>query len=243
MNAYIDLSIIVFMANYCLSLIYSLIIFENFKNNIYFIIQTILLSIISLFTNLFIIPYFFLGFMIIYALFLGLFSIKKLKIIVLSIIIYLINSGALLLIGGCFLFEGLLLISVPYVSFFILIIPIYTTLIHLIASIIYKEIKYHNYKVKCKIKIDDKVLKGKGYYDTGNSLLYKEKPVIFTSLNPISNNGEIIKVSGINQIEYSYLAYKGKLYINKKIIDIYLVFIGKKVNFYNCIFLLNKHVL
>ena len=108
MNAYIDLSFIVFLFNYCLSLLYSFIIFDKIKYHIKIIIISIILSIISFIINMFFIPYFFIIFTILYALILGVIKLNYIKIIILSLIIYYFNCALLLLIGGCFLYKGAL---------------------------------------------------------------------------------------------------------------------------------------
>lgn len=243
MDAYIDLTIIFFTCNFILSFIYSMIIFDNIKYNFLFIIQTILLSILAFIFNLFFIPYLFVFYIVLYGLFMGIFDIRYIKILLITGVIYYINNAFLLLIGGCYFYDGLVLISTPFVMLFILIIPIYITTIHFIQKGIYNYLKDRKYKIKCKLYIDNKLLKGYGYFDTGNSLKYDDIPVIFSKGKPINNNGEIIKINGINSSNFTYLAYKAKLSIKDKLVDVYVVFIGQKHNFFNCCFLLNKYVL
>lgn len=243
MFAYIDLSIIVFVFNHILSFIYSLIIFDNLKYNLYFIIQSILLSIIALIINMFLIPYFYIFFTLLYALMMAIFSLKYFKAILMSIVLFYINYGFLLLIGGCYFYDGLVMISTPFVTLFILCIPLYITLIHIIQKKIYNYIKDRKFKIKCKIIYQNNIIKGHGYYDTGNALLYENIPVIFIQGKPIDNNGKVIHIQGINSTSFTYLAYKAKLSIKDTIKDVYIVFIGNKHNFFNCSFLLNKYVL
>ena len=185
MLAYIDLTIIVFIVNQVLSFVYSLIMFDNVKVVLYFTIQSILILIIALILNLFVIPYFYFFFTILYALFMSLISIKYLKIILVSMVIFYINNGLLLLIGGCYFYDGLVLISTPFVTLFIFIIPIYITLFHLIQKAILNNIKDSKFKIKCKIIYKNKIFKGKGYFDTGNSLLYNQAFYLIHSLQEI----------------------------------------------------------
>lgn len=243
MEAYIDLSIIFFTFNFILSFIYSMIIFDDIKYNAIYIIQTILISIVSLILNLFLIPYFFIFFLIIYSLFMSLFSIKYLKVLLVSGLIFYCNNALMLLVGGCYFYDGIILISTPFVTLFILIIPIYITIIHLIHKSIYNYFKDKKFKIKCKLFIDNKVIKGYGYFDTGNALIYQDIPVVFSKGKAFNNNGEIIHINGINSTNFTYLAYKAKLSIKDKLINVYVVFIGEKHNFFNCSFLLNKYVL
>ena len=242
MDAYIDLSIVVFLFNFVLSFIYSLIIFDNVKYKASFIIITSILAFISLFINMFLIPYFFIMFFVLYMLFISIFNIKLLKSLLLSLIIFYINYGFLLLIGGCFLYKGLLLISTPYITLFIFIIPIYITIIHLVFNIVFKKIKYSKFKMKCFIRVNEKLYKGYGYYDSGNSLLYDNKPVIFIKDKCVFNNGIVINIKGINDYTFKYLAYKATLIIKGNIKDVYVVFVSKNIDFYNCKFLLNKYI-
>ena len=243
MNAYIDLSFIVFLFNYCLSLLYSFIIFDKIKYHIKIIIISIILSIISFIINMFFIPYFFIIFTILYALILGVIKLNYIKIIILSLIIYYFNCALLLLIGGCFLYKGALLISTPFVSLFILIQPIYVTIIHIISSFIYKYIKNRNFVFNCNIMIGEKNLKGKGYYDSGNFLLHNDLPVIFVRKIYDSSDGHLIKIKGINNCELMYIAYDGILIIKNRNINVYVVFVGEKMSFNGCDFLLNKYVM
>lgn len=243
MNAYIDLSFIVFLFNYILSFIYSMIIFDNVKYNRKFIFFTIVFVIISGIINLFFIPYFLVFSIFLYGLFISLFDLRYIKPIYLSLCIYYINCSLLLLIGGCFLYEGMLLISIPYISLFILIEPIYMIIIHLIFNFITNIIKYKKYVFKCLITIEENNYYGKGYYDTGNALLYEEKPVIFIKKQIDSINGKVIKIHGINDIEFTYLAYSGTIKIKNKIKKVYVVYVDNNLNFFNCDFLLNKYLM
>ena len=243
MEAYIDLSFIVFFINYVISFVYSLILFDRLKYKLFFIVQSMILALIMGIINLLFVPYFFIMGTVLYSLIIGIFNLRYLKVILSSLMIYYLNCGLLLLIGGCFLYEGFLLISTPFVSFFILIEPIYITLIHLVGNILFKYIKYKNFRIKCFITLDNHHYKGKGYYDSGNCLTYHDLPVIFIKGKPLSNNGEVIKIKGINDYSFSYLAFKGTLSIKKSVKNVYIVFVNKNMNFYNCEFLLNKYVM
>ncbi|MCI5745508.1 MAG: sigma-E processing peptidase SpoIIGA [Erysipelotrichaceae bacterium] len=243
MQAYLDLSLIVFIFNLSLSFIYSLIIFDKIKYQICFITTSIFIGIVSAIINVLFIPYFFIFINVLYGLFLAIFDLKYLKIILTFLIIFYINYGFLLLIGGCFLYKGILLISIPFISLFILIEPLYITIIYLLSNIIYKYFKYKKFKLKCKIFVENKQFKGMGYYDTGNCLTYNSKPVIFIKGHPFSNQGEVIRIKGINDCLFTYLAYNGKILINKYEKDVYVVFINNNVNFNDCQFLLNKYII
>lgn len=243
MIAYLDLTIIVFIFNYLISFVYSLIIFDEIKYNIYMFIQSFLLSILAVIINLYLIPYFFILFIILYALFMAIFSLKYLKIMLVGLLIFYFNYAFLLLIGGCYFYDGILIISTPFVTLILLLIPMYIALIHIIFKELFKKVKYRKFKIKCKIVVDGKTFKGYGYYDTGNALLHDNIPVVFIKGRPFNNNGEVIHVQGINDSVFTYLSYKGKITINNKILDVYVVFIGNRLNFFNCSFLLNKYVL
>lgn len=241
--AYIDLSLIVFIFNYLISFIYAMIIFDNVKYHVSFIISNVILATILAIFNVLFVPYLFLLALILYGLFLGIFNIRYLRVIFFTLFLHYINNALLLLIGGCFLYEGILLISTPFVSFFILLEPLYFTLIHLSFNALFNYFKYKNFKIKCLIDLKYRIFKGKGYYDTGNTLLYNDKPVIFIKGKPTSNDGEIISIKGINDYSFSYLAYLGTLKTKKVKKEVYVVFVNENMNFNNCEFLLNKYIM
>lgn len=243
MEAYIDLSFIVFFINFTLSFIYSMIIFDSIKYKIHFIIQTLLIGFILMIINLYFIPYLLIMGFILYSLIYGLISLKLLKVCISTLLIFYINTAFLLLVGGCFLYDGILLISIPFVSLFVLIIPIYITIIHLAINFIYKRLKNYKFKVKCKVNLQNDSYKGLGYFDSGNALLYNDIPVIFIRGKALYNEGEVIIIKGINDYEYKYLAFKGILTIKNIEKKVYVVFVKKTMDFYNCDFLLNKYLM
>lgn len=243
MEAFIDLSFIVFLFNYIISFIYSLIVFDCYKYKVNFIVTSIIVGLILGLLNLLFIPYICLFGLIIYSLINLVIDIKKFKVTILTLIIFYINYGFLLLIGGCFIYGGILYISTPYVTLFILIIPIYISLIQIIGNMIYKRLKYHKFKYKCKLYTKNYTYKELGYYDSGNGLLYNDIPVIFVKGKPYTNEGFKINIKGINDTSYTYIAYEGILKISNKLIKVYIVFVNNSLNFYNCNILLNKYVL
>lgn len=219
-----------------------MVIFDNVKYKIFFIFQVVIIAILSLIINILFIPYFFVLFFILYSLFLSIFNINYLKTLLMTLFIFYINYAFLLIVGGCYLYKGILLINTPFITLLILIIPFYITLIHLIYSFIYKRIKYNKFKVKCFIRVNETLYKGYGYYDSGNSLLCNDKPVIFIKGKSKSNQGEVIYIKGINDYTFKYLAYKASLIIKGNVKDVYVVYVSEKMNFYNCQFLLNKYI-
>jgi len=243
MEAYIDLSIIVYLFNILLSFIYSMIIFDNLKYKKTFIIFTIIFLIISGIVNLFYISFFLIFSMIIYTLFIALFDYKLVKSLILTLILYYINCSLMLLIGGCFLYNGILLISIPFISLFVFIQPIYICFIHIIFTLLIKYIKNKGFIYNCIITIENKIYKAKGYYDSGNFLMYDELPVIFIKGDYINNNGKLITINTINNDCLTYLAYKGEIKIKRKIKNVYIVFVNEDINFNNCDILLNKNLL
>ena len=243
MEAYIDLSIIVYLFNIILSFIYSMIIFDNIKYNKAFIFFTITCLIICGFINLFFIPYFLIFFMILYGLFIAIFDIKLLKSIIMTFLIYYINTSLMLLIGGCFLYQGILLICIPFISLFVFIQPIYITIVHIIFTLLIKYLKNQKFVFRCEITINELSFKSKGYYDSGNFLIYNDRPIIFVKKNYYSKDGIIINLKTIDNKSLSYLAYEGYLYIKRKRKDVYIVFVDENMSFNNCDLLLNKYVM
>jgi hypothetical protein len=243
MEAYIDLSIIVYLINITLSFIYAMIIFDNIKYNKLFIFFTIICLFFCGFITIFFIPYFLIFFMILYGLFVAIFDIKLLKSIIMSLLIYYINTSLMLLIGGCFLYQGILLVCIPFISLFVLIQPIYITVVHVFLTLLMKYIKNQKFIFRCEIIINELSFKSKGYYDSGNFLMFNDKPIIFVKKHYYNNDAIIIKLKTIENKNLSYLAYEGYLYIKRKKIEVYIVFVDENMNFNNCDILLNKYVM
>ena len=71
----------------------------------------------------------------------------------------------------------------------------------------------------------------------------KIKNLIFVKDVAKFNEGEVIKIKGINDYEYTYLAFKGVLTIKNNSKNVYVVFVKKSMDFYSCDFLLNKYLM
>lgn len=243
MDAYIDLSIIVLIINFLISFYYSTTIINKKKYSAFFIITTILLFVVFAFTTIFLIPYFLIMGFIIYSLILAIFDVKLFLTILLSLFVFYLNNAFLLLIGGCFLYNGMLFVNIPYITWFILIIPLYICILHFLITLFYYILKNAKFKIKCCVEIANKKVKGVGLLDSGNSLLYNGLPVIFINDKPISNEGEIIKIKGINDVSLTYLAFKGLLTAKLRKMEVYVVFTNNKTSFNDCKILLNRLIM
>ena len=243
MDAYIDLSIIVLIINFLISFYYSATIINKKKYSAFFIITTIFLFIILSLVSIFLVPYCLIYGFIIYALVLCVFDYKLLLTTLLTLFVFYLNNSFLLIIGGCFMYNGILFINIPFITWFIFIIPIYICIIHLIITLFYHMLKNAKFKVRCSIYVDNKKINGIGFLDSGNSLLYNDLPVIFVNEKPFSNNGEKIKIKGINDITLTYLAYKGILMSKLRKTDVYVVFTSNKTSFNDCKILLNRLIM
>lgn len=243
MDAYIDLSIIVLIINFIISFYYSATIINKKKYNAFFIITTVFLFVILSIVSIFLIPYCLIFGFIVYSLILCIFDFKLLLTTLLTILVFYLNNSFLLLIGGCFMYNGILFINIPFITWFIFIIPLYICILHLIITLFYYALKNAKFKVKCTIFVDNKRINGIGFLDSGNALLYNDLPVIFVNEKPLSNNGEVIKIKGINDISLTYLAYKGMLISKSKKNDVYVVFTNNKASFNDCKILLNRLIM
>ena len=243
MDAYIDLSIIVLIINFIISFYYSATIINKKKYNAFFIITTVFLFVILSIVSIFLFPYCLIFGFIVYSLILCIFDIKLLLTTLLTILVFYLNNSFLLLIGGCFMYNGILFINIPFITWFIFIIPLYICILHLIITLFYYALKNAKFKVKCTIYVDNKRINGIGFLDSGNALLYNDLPVIFVNEKPLSNNGEVIKIKGINDISLTYLAYKGMLISKSKKTDVYVVFTNNKTSFNDCKILLNRLIM
>ena len=114
---------------------------------------------------------------------------------------------------------------------------------HFLITLFYYILKNAKFKIKCCVEIANKKVKGVGLLDSGNSLLYNGLPVIFINDKPISNEGEIIKIKGINDVSLTYLAFKGLLTAKLRKMEVYVVFTNNKTSFNDCKILLNRLIM
>lgn len=241
MIGYIDLSIIVFLFNYLISLFYASSLINKRIPKL-FLIHTFFIHLIAYLLNLFLIPYFHMFVMIIHAFIYLLINIHLFKTLLITIFFYTLNTAFLLLIGGCYLFQGILMISIPYITLFIFTMPFLTVLIQLLINRLYHRLKNKNFIIPCIVKIDENLYKGKGFLDTGNMATFNQCPIIFIKGKIPTCNGEVIQITGIKNIPYKYIAYKGEITMRHKNQEIYAIFVSEKLDFNQCRMLLNKNL-
>ena len=251
MDIYLDLSFVANIIVHSLSLIYVYIMFE-FKNKFY----KNLLIIFFLSFIVFTLPIFVIDSVIIYLIYDILILIallpnkQKLYMIISYISIYYILIGlAQLFDSGVIVKTQMIVINKPIstLSTILLFIPI--VIIYLISYILKKEILLFYYKYIVYIKVNNNTYKIKGYFDSGNTLLFNGKPVIFIKKNILINekliNGFNIKYRTLNNDIREDIGYEGEILIKTHNLKIYKKVIFSLVNddyyFNNCDCLLNAY--
>lgn len=119
-------------------------------------------------------------------------------------------------------------------SFWVYFIPIINIVLIKYICILYKLMfKKMKYKYDVIITFEEKVIKCKGYYDTGNTLIYNNKPVIFYHGSINGKNIEFNVASGLGNTTYT----KGSAFLKGKEYDVYVA--SSMSSFNGCEVLLN----
>ena len=243
MKAYIDLSLIVHVVIFFISMNYAIILNEKVKPSKSYKSHSFFISLISFLLNLYYIPYFFLFHILIrfFIIFIG----KKnyIKTEILTFVFYYLNVAFLLLVGGTFIYEGILYINRPIATLFIFVFPLITSIIIVIEKKHLKILKKQNFIYKAKLIIDKDTFPLKGYLDSANTAMKKELPVIFVnfSLKSYSDEEEIM-IQGINDYGYQK-GYKAKIKIKNNTFECYVVSIPTLHLKNHCNCLLNINLL
>lgn len=242
MQIYLDLTIINYLITLFVSYTFSFIVLNlNFKDalkRIYLIIPLI----ISFLLNVFYIPYIYM-FVSVILIIVHLNHKKDMsKIYFYQLIFFLINNGFLLLIGGSIYVDGILFINRFITLIFTLFYPIATIVIYLFSIHLFKLIKEKRFVIPCIVNIGNKKIIKKGFYDSGNNLLYKSLPVIFINEKKPEFSGETLQINTINGSKL-YQAYNGMITIKRKNYKVYVVFLSFDKKFASCSILLNSNLL
>lgn len=144
--------------------------------------------------------------------------------------------------NGIYLYKGVVMIYNPNSFFYILICPIIILIIEIITKSIKSLILLKKYRYKVTLKIKNKTYNLDGYFDSGNTLKFKDLPVVFliNELKDKKENYEKILINGIGKENSEYL--KGKILFQNKERDVYFAYINKK-SFNGCSCLLNVYLL
>lgn len=239
-NVYIDISILGQILIYLNSYLFALKI-NHLK------ISKICVLLITFFSTLMSFVLYFLGINKSYFfLFLISFILNKKSKTMVSI------SYVLFIILNCFLASILksefivtygLILAIKIESFFsYLSILFFTFLVFLVLIKTISFLKIKRFVYKLNVKLNDKILPIKGYYDTGNTLLFKGLPVVFLK------SKKVLKIGGFSSfdINQNRMYKKGKIYLklNKRRIEkeVMICLVSEKENFFGCDCLLNSNL-
>lgn len=157
-----------------------------------------------------------------------------------SLVLVTLSSSLKLINGGLFLTssKGILIC---------LLIPLFALMMLFSSMFIDKTFHLHNYQDEIYLTIGEKTVELKGYFDTGNTLIYKNTPVIFISnLNNPFNENEFSE-----EINFETLSSTGKTLLAKGLVskkgdnESYFVYVATNYNHHNyhgCELLLNAYL-
>ena len=134
------------------------------------------------------------------------------------------------------------MIYTPSSFFYILICPVLLLIVELITRSIKSLIFLNKYRYDIKLTIQNKIYNLTAYFDSGNTLKFKDTPVIFLTNELKDKNVEYEKmlVEGIGFQNSDYL--KGKILFRNEEKEVYCAYVNKR-SFNGCKCLLNVYLL
>lgn len=171
------------------------------------------------------------------------------KKILISLLTYLLLSYGLSLIldrvsSSLILINGVLIITSPQGLIISMLIPLFGLMMLISSLIIDKTFHLHNYEEYYYLTIGNKTMEFKGYYDTGNTLTYKNVPVIF-----LIEERNIFDQNEFNEeMTFETIICQDKTYLAKGLVtlknenDAYFVYVAKQYKkslIHGCELLLN----
>lgn len=243
MNAYIDISYIFHLLLIMSSLKLTKIISNNTltrKKVIVLEITSLILYInVLLFTNQSVIFNTFYYIIIFF-----LFCKSKFIIALLSFLFSYYSQIAIIRIftNTIYLYKGVLMLFTPYSFFYILMCPLIILIIQIVTRSIKSLILLKKYRYEIKLTIQNKIYNLSAYFDSGNTLKFKDIPVIFLTNELKDKNIEYerLLIEGIGKETSEYL--KGKILFQNEEKDVYCAYVNKK-SFNGCKCLLNVYLL
>ena len=130
----------------------------------------------------------------------------------------------------------------PRGVFYILMCPLISITINLITRSI-KALRFlRRYRYNVRLDIHNKIYNTSAYFDSGNTMKFKDLPVVFLTeeLKDKNVSYERLLVEGIGKECSEYL--KGKIYFEDKEKEVYFAYV-KKRSFNGCKCLLNVYLL
>lgn len=141
-----------------------------------------------------------------------------------------------------YLYKGVLMINRPNAFLYILICPLLILIIEISTRSIKALMLLKKYKYNVKVNIRDTIYETNAYFDSGNTLKFKDLPVVFLieELKDKNISYEKILIEGIGKESSDYL--KGKILFENEEKDVYFAYVKKK-SFNGCKCLLNVYLL
>lgn len=141
-----------------------------------------------------------------------------------------------------YLYKGILMIYNPKGVIYILMCPLITLIINIITRSIKSLMFLRKYRYNVRLDIHNKIYNTSAYFDSGNTMKFKDLPVVFLTeeLKDKNVSYERILVEGIGKECSDYL--KGKIYFEDKEKEVYFAYV-KKRSFNGCKCLLNVYLL
>lgn len=239
MDVYLDYSICL---NYIIFFfVYLFINRVNYQKNkikkslIFSLLLSFVIVVYFLFNNIFVLIYFFL---------VNLLYFKSIFKSILYLFSYLIIALILSVFNEEFILINNYLFLKKEVGIFIFIIILFSLwCLFFLTNKIVKYFKTSKYVYKVILNVNDEELYLKAYYDSGNTLVINNLPVIFLK----ASKG--ILLGGVSSFDktYNLKLKKGNLTLinkNKKIDKlVYINTVSEQMNFYGCDILLNNYIL
>lgn len=144
--------------------------------------------------------------------------------------------------SSVYLYKMILMIYNPQAIFYILICPVLLLCVEIITRSIKSLIFLKKYRYNVKLKIKDKIYETDAYFDSGNTVKFKNLPVVFLTeeLKDKNISYERLLIEGIGKSNSDYL--KGKICFQDKEKEVYFAYVKKK-SFNGCKCLLNVYLL
>lgn len=144
--------------------------------------------------------------------------------------------------NSIYLYKSIIMIYDPVAFLYILICPLLLIIVEIITRSVNALILLRKYRYNVKLIIENKTYETEAYFDSGNTLKFKDLPVVFLTneLKDKNVSYERILIEGIGKQTSEYL--KGKIWFEDKEKDVYFAYV-KKRSFNGCKCLLNVYLL
>lgn len=128
--------------------------------------------------------------------------------------------------------------SKSFMAFFLY--PLAVLLVHYVSVLFRRFLNIRKFQYKVILFINGNIYRKTGYFDSGNTLVYKNLPVVFLSLD-LFNEKQFLSYQKVNQDNLITSYIEGKIMINNKVKKV--IFAHSSKNFNGCDCLLNALVI